>query len=61
MQLPTTRRRRIHPAGRLKSRPPVLWQDLPLERQTQVAHVLAVLVRRIHQQCDSEVPRVEHA
>ncbi len=60
MPLPTTRRR-TRPAGRLKCRPAVLWRDLPLEHQTQVAHMLAVLVRRIHQQRQTEGPRVEHA
>jgi hypothetical protein len=30
--------------------PTPVWRDLPLEHQTNVAHVLAVLVRRIRQQ-----------
>jgi hypothetical protein len=45
----------------LKSRPPVLWRDLPPEHQTQVAHVLAVVVRRLYQQRQAEELRVEHA
>lgn len=61
MPLPTTRRRRIRPGGRLKNRPPVLWRDLPPEHQTQVAHVLAVVVRRLYQQRQAEELRVEHA
>jgi hypothetical protein len=61
MPLPTIPRQRIRPAGQLKSRPPVLWRDLTLEHQTQVAHILAVLVRRLHQQQRTEEPRVEHA
>ncbi len=61
MPQPTTRRRRIRPAGRLKGRPPMLWLELAPEDQTHVAHVLAVLVRRLHQQRQAEGPRVEHA
>jgi hypothetical protein len=62
MLLPTIqRRRRFRPTGRFKSRSPKLWPDLTLEHQTQVAHVLAVLVRRLHQQHQTEGSRVDHA
>ena len=61
MPLPTTQPRRIHSACRSKSRPPVLWRNLAPEHQAHVAHVLAVLVRRLHLQRQTEEPHVEHA
>jgi hypothetical protein len=61
MPLPTTQPRRIRPAGRSKSRPPVLWRDLAPEHQALVAHVLAVLVRRLHLQRQTEEAHVERA
>jgi hypothetical protein len=60
MPLPTSQRRRFRPTSRLNTRPPKLWPDLSLEQQRQVAHVLAVLVRRLHQQHQMEDRRVDH-
>jgi hypothetical protein len=31
------------------TRPPRVWTELTLEQQQHVAHIVAVLVRRIHQ------------
>jgi hypothetical protein len=45
----------------MKSRPQILWRDLPPETQTQLAHIVAVLVRRLHRQRQTEGPCVEHA
>jgi hypothetical protein len=61
MPLPTTQPRPTRPAGRSKSSPPVLWRDLAPEHQAHVAHVLAVLVRRLHLQFQTKEPHVEHA
>jgi hypothetical protein len=61
MPLPTSQRRRLRPTGRLKTRPPKLWPDLSLEHRRQVAHVLSVLVRRLHQQHQPEGRRVDDA
>jgi hypothetical protein len=51
MLLATARRRPTH-SMRLgtTTRPPRVWTALPLEHQLHVAHVVAVLVRRIRQQ-----------
>jgi hypothetical protein len=49
MLLATARRRPTH-AIRLVTTRPRVWTDLPIEQQQHVAHIVAVLVRRIRQQ-----------
>ena len=49
MLLATARRRPTRSIRLVTTRPRV-WTDLPIEQQQHVAHIVAVLVRRIRQQ-----------
>jgi hypothetical protein len=53
MQLAIARRPRTNPSHRMRLLPPRIWRELPPEHQVQVAHVLAVLVRRVHRAQDA--------
>jgi hypothetical protein len=57
MQLAIARRRSTSPSHRMRLLPPRIWRELPQENQAHVAHVLAVLVRRLHQTQDARNER----
>jgi hypothetical protein len=50
MLLATARCRPTRSIRLATTRPPRVWRDLPLEQQQHVAHIVALLVRRIRQQ-----------
>jgi hypothetical protein len=50
MLLATARRRPTRSIRLATPRPPRMWTKLTLEQQQHVAHIVAVLVRRIRQQ-----------
>ena len=50
MLLATARRRPTRSIRLATTRPPRVWTELTLEQQQRVAHIVAVLVRRIRQQ-----------
>jgi hypothetical protein len=54
MLLATARRRPTRSIRLATPRPLRVWRDLPLEQQQHVAHIVAVLVRRIRQQPQPE-------
>ena len=54
MLLATARRRPTRSMRLSATRPPRVWTALPLDHQLHVAHVVAVLVRRIRQQPQPE-------
>jgi hypothetical protein len=54
MLLATARHRPTRSIRLATPRPPLVWRDLPLEQQQHVAHIVAVLVRRIRQQPQPE-------
>jgi hypothetical protein len=58
MQLAVARRQSTSPSHRMRLLPPRIWRELPQVHQVRIAHVLAVLVRRLHQ---AEDPRDERA
>ena len=49
MQLAIARRRPTSPSHRMRLLSPRIWRELPHEQQAQIAHLLAVLVRRMQQ------------
>jgi hypothetical protein len=57
MQLAIARRRPTSPSHRMRLLPPRIWRELPQEHQVQVARILAVLVRRVHQAQDARNER----
>ena len=59
MLLATARRRPTRSIRLAQIRPPRVWPDLPLEQQQRVAHIVAVLVRRIRQQPQPDLRRSE--
>ena len=50
MLLATARRRPMRSIRLATTQPPRVWTDLPIEQQQHLAHLVAVLVRRIRQQ-----------
>lgn len=54
MLLATARRRPTRSIRLVTTRPPQVWRDLSLDQQKHVAHIVAVLVRRIRQQPQAE-------
>ncbi len=54
MLLATARRRPTRSIRLATTRPPRVWTELMLEQQQHVAHIVAVLVRRIRQQPQPE-------
>jgi hypothetical protein len=50
MLLATARRRPTRSMRLVTTRPPRVWTDLPIEQQQHLAHIVAMLVRRIRQQ-----------
>jgi len=52
MLLATARRRPTRSIRLATTRPPRVWTELTLEQQQHVAHIVAVLVRRIRHSLD---------